>query len=65
MQDWQKRVFDEKSELDEKIKNLTIWLGASKGFPENPAEYERLARQHKHMSAYSDVLAERIAAFSL
>jgi hypothetical protein len=62
--DFQKRVVDEKHELDAKlVKLLQFTLGATFGtLP--VAEQERLARQAVAMEAYSAVLEERIFAFN-
>jgi len=60
----QQRVVAEKAELDEKLNKL-------EAFFENPiynkldcSERKRLQLQASFMRAYSDVLGERIAAFS-
>lgn len=59
----EQRVIDEKTELDIKLEKL-------KAFPETsifkalPAdERDRLGKQAMAMQDYSDILAERIAAF--
>ena len=64
MQPHQQRVVDEKTELDEKITKL-------RAFFDNPIyksllidEQERLDRQLQYMLDYSEVLGERIAAFT-
>ena len=63
MQDFQKRVVDEKTELDAKRDKL----GAGKNtdaFARLPwQEQERLNTQAHIMTMYSAVLGERIAAF--
>lgn len=59
----QQRVVDEKTELDAKLNKLDAFF-------ENPisrldvSERKRLQLQASFMRAYSDVLGERIAAFS-
>ncbi|MGL4265202.1 MAG: crAss001_48 related protein [Afipia sp.] len=60
----QQRVVDEKRELDERIKKLTAFYSTSifHGLPES--EQSRLLRQGVAMRAYSEILGERIAAFS-
>lgn len=60
----QTRVVTEKSELDEKLGKLRGFLSTDV-FAELPNdEQERLQLQADHMTAYSNVLGERIAAFS-
>ena len=61
----QQRVVDEKTELDECRAKLGDFITVNpifKGLPE--AEQERLKRQRRIMSEYSDVLGERIDAFA-
>jgi hypothetical protein len=61
---YQRRVVDEKAELDEKISLLgnftltTTFLGLHSG------EQKRLQDQRAAMGLYSGILGERIAAFS-
>lgn len=63
MQAHQERVVAEKTELDEKLAKLNIFIGG-KVFATLPdGEQIRLARQANVMKDYSDVLSERIAAF--
>lgn len=57
------RVISEKTELDERLKKLIVFF-------DNPIyvslpidEQDRLKRQADHMTNYSVVLGERIAAF--
>ncbi len=59
----QQRVVTEKEELDEKLTKLKAFFGTEIFAGLDDAEMERLQRQAGHMSAYSDVLGERIAAF--
>ena len=66
MQPHQERVVVEKKELDEKLEKLLVFIDAGKG----PVyaklvteERERLTTQARIMREYSDVLADRIAAF--
>jgi hypothetical protein len=59
----QERVVTEKAELDDKRAKLDIFLGTKFFAGLDIAERERLHRQADIMSAYSDVLGERIAAF--
>ena len=63
LQPHQQRVVDEKRELDEKLTKLDAF-GRTELFASLPADEQgRLNRQHSLMGQYSDVLAERIAAF--
>ena len=63
MEDYQQRVVDEKDELDQKLDRLSVFMKGDtfKGLPSE--EQSRMDRQLKAMSAYSEILAERIAAF--
>ncbi len=64
MQEFQQRVVTEKAELDDKISRLRPFL-ASETFKALPNdEQERLQTQLALMCSYSDVLGERIAAFT-
>lgn len=65
MLDYQKRVVEEKAELDEKLSKLTDFV-RSDFFSEevNALEQARLVNQRKAMQSYSDILGERIAAFT-
>jgi len=63
MQPHQQRVIDERADNEAKLDRLTAFL-ASPTFEALPeAEQERLVRQSGIMVQFSDVLAERIAAF--
>lgn len=64
MQEFQKRVVEEKAELDSKMDRLTAFIDTPifKSLPE--AEQERMVRQLHHMGEYTAVLGERIAAFA-
>lgn len=66
MQDYQKRVIDEKAELDEKCNKLFEFIH-SEQFSSlcSDSERERMIRQLNAMWAYSEVLGERIAAFTV
>lgn len=65
MEPHQRRVVDEKSELDAKRLALQKFIAGSPFFTSLPtAERERLVRQESCMTEYSDILAERIDAFS-
>jgi hypothetical protein len=65
MQPFQQRVIDEKKELDEKLQRLGAFFDNEtfNGLPED--ERIRLKRQESLMQAYSEVLGERIAAFTV
>jgi hypothetical protein len=64
MQPHQERVVVEKQELDEKITKLTAFIGGTifAGLPD--AERSRLSIQLQHMNGYSEILSQRIAAFT-
>lgn len=64
MQDFQQRVVTEKTELDEKLGKLQVFLNTPRfmGLPAD--EQSRMVRQASAMSEYSVVLGERIAAFT-
>lgn len=64
MQPYQERVVQEKKELDEKIGKLDMFRYGSVYLTLSEEERLRLTRQFVHMKDYSDVLGERIAAFS-
>ena len=63
MQDYQQRVVDEKTALDEKISKLRVFIDSEihQNLPEK--ERIRLGRQLFHMRRYSEILGERIDAF--
>jgi hypothetical protein len=66
MQAFQQRVVDEKTELDKKLDNLTQFIKSSKTYLELPEpERARLLEQRLTMQRYSEILAERIAAFAV
>lgn len=62
IQQYQQRVIDEKTELDEKLTKLIGFFDTSiyKNLPED--EQRRLREQSEHMSNYSAVLGARISA---
>lgn len=61
----QQRVVDEKSELDDKITKLKAFICENPLFSKlDGAEQARLTQQHGVMSVYSNILGERIAAFT-
>jgi len=59
------RVVAEKEELDKKAKALSDFIGLNPIFETiDPAEQERLKRQNDVMWQYSEILGERIQAFT-
>lgn len=62
MEEYQKRVVEEKKELDEKIIKLSQFIFSEK-FIVPKGEQERMERQFFSMVEYSRCLRERIAAF--
>jgi len=61
----QQRVIDEKRELDEKAAKLSVFIDSNPMFGKlDPAEKERMKEQSAIMWKYSDILSQRIAAFS-
>lgn len=64
MQPHQERVVAEKSELDKKRAKLTSFIGGETYRTLDQVEQSRLNRQLEAMTLYSNILAERIAAFS-
>ena len=64
MEPYQQRVVREKEELDAKIENLVAFIASDRFFDTvTDEEQKRLRRQEVLMELYSEVLAERIAAF--
>jgi hypothetical protein len=64
LQPHQQRVVEEKILLDDKISKLGTFMDNSPLYDElSKDEKERISRQHTLMTAYSEVLGERIAAF--
>ncbi len=64
MNNFQKRVVDEKAELDKKAKALSDFIGNSHVLPTlDAAEQERLKIQNDIMWEYSEILGLRIKAF--
>ena len=64
MPEHQKRVIEEKHELDEKRRKLHDFMEKSEIYKLLPAdEQTRLTQQAYVMSLYSDILAARISAF--
>lgn len=63
MELYQKRVFDEKAELDERLQKLQQFIGGPAFVSLDREEIERLLKQEAYMIGYSNILGERIAAF--
>jgi len=64
MLDFQKRVVDEKDELDKKATALSEFIGNSQTFETlDASEQERMKEQCEIMWQYSEILGKRIAAF--
>jgi hypothetical protein len=66
MQAHQQRVVDEKQELDSRLEKLLVFIDAGNGKIFSglvTEERQRLTTQARIMKEYSDVLADRIAAF--
>ncbi len=63
MEDYQKRVVDEKTALDENMERLDAFLRSEKSNALPDDERDRMARQHTAMNEYSLILGERIIAF--
>jgi hypothetical protein len=63
MQPYQERVVDERNELAEKVEKLRIFLSSASFIALRVAEQDRLVRQYQHMTAYLDILNQRILAF--
>ena len=64
MEPYQQRVVDEKTELDEKLNKLRKFIGGETFVEINLMEQHRLRQQHGFMVQYSQVLQERIDAFT-
>ena len=64
MQPHQERVVVEKAELDERLAKLKAFLGSEAIMKVAEDEQDRLDRQADIMAEYSDILGERIAAFT-
>lgn len=64
MPEYQQRVVEEKKELDSKLEKLLKFFDTAT-FDELPVEEkDRMYRQSRYMKQYSEVLGERIEAFS-
>jgi len=61
MQDWKLRVKNEKSELDDNLGRLSLFIDGVK-FEHLPIESKRLLKEQEgHMSAYSETLGKRLS----
>lgn len=61
----QERVITEKTELDDKRTKLAEFIKSNPVFDElHPQEQLRMHRQLQAMELYSDILGERIEAFT-
>ena len=60
----QQRVVGEKVQLDDRLTKLRAFLDGKAKDLVSPAEYRRMRLQADAMGVYSDVLADRIAAFN-
>lgn len=66
MQPHQRRVVEEKNDLDTRAKKLSDFIGLNPAFDEiDSAEQERLKEQCEIMWQYSEILGKRIAAFTI
>jgi hypothetical protein len=66
LQPHQQRAVTEKEELDKKAKELSDFIGLNPVFETiDPAEQECLKRQNDVMWQYSEILGERIRAFTV
>lgn len=63
MQDFQKRVVDEKQELDSKIESLDYFFGTEVYQKTSEPEANLLHEQHDTMNKYSLILGDRIKLF--
>jgi hypothetical protein len=64
MEPHQKRVVDERAELDLRRDNLAKFMTTDVFWSLDRAESDRLRTQHSVMGVYSDILSQRIAAFT-
>jgi hypothetical protein len=62
---FQKRVIEEKADLDEKRRKLLAFSTTDAFRWLDQAEKDRLRTQHSVMGVYSEILHQRIAAFRL
>jgi hypothetical protein len=63
MEDWQQRVIDEKTQLDERLQKLEAFINTDAASVVSVEENQRLIRQQQCMNDYAQVLQERIEAW--
>ena len=63
MEDYQKRVVDEKAKLDERLEKLKEFQTTTKFGSIHVDEKNRLYRQEEVMTEYLKILGERIESF--
>lgn len=64
LQAFQKRVVDEKQQLDIRIQSLKVFINHSNAYKSVSVDEQlRLGEQLRYMEKYSGVLGDRIAAF--
>jgi hypothetical protein len=63
MQEFQKRVVEEKTQLDERLEKLKIFLKTPTFKSLTSIERVRLTRQSEVMQEYSTILGQRIEGF--
>jgi len=63
MKEYQSRIIDEKTELEEKIDRLKGFFGGEVFMNLHEEEQDRLHCQYQIMKAYSAILASRIKMF--
>lgn len=64
MEEWQKRVVEERAELCEKLSRLRQFKTMAEYAKMDRQQRTLLDRQADVMQAYSDILGQRIALFS-
>lgn len=64
LQPHQQRVVDEKAELDSRLANLRVFLTGKARELVDASEFQRLKLQADVMGIYSEVLGQRIIAFT-
>lgn len=65
MKAYQERVVEEKKELDARIAKLDAFVNDNEAYEDlDPEEQDRLTAQRTAMGEYSDILGERIEAFT-
>lgn len=63
LQEWQRRVMEERRELLERLGRLDVFLGSTLYASLDADERDRMARQRGAMGRYADILGERIEAW--